>query len=272
MKWIFRFLLSLLGALLVTILIVAGVIAYDGAFGATASDYTNMTFTASDGTEVGAYFAQPEEAGTYPAVIMVHEWWGINEEITELADALAQEGYIVLAPDTYRGNTTDLIPRALYLRLTVDMERVNDDMQAAYDYLASLGDVDTSNIGLIGFCYGGGVVMAHATQNSEIDATINLYGSTPSDPSSFGVLLNEDTSPILGIFGGVDTAIPVEEVEAFETALAEAGIEHTVTIYDEMGHAFVQPDVIEEEGAPRDAWLQILDFFEATLKDNPASS
>ena len=272
MKWVFRFLLSLFGALFVTVLLIVGVIAYDGAFGAKASDFTNMTFTAQDGTEIAAYYAQPEEAGTYPAVIMVHEWWGINEEITELADALAEEGYIVLAPDTYRGNTTDLIPRALYLRLTVDMERVDSDMQAAYDYLASLDDVDASNIGVIGFCYGGGVALQFGTQNPDLAAIVNLYGSTPSDSSTFGVLLNEGASPVLGIFGREDTAIPVEEVEAFESALAEAGIEHTVTIYDDMGHAFVQPDVIEEEGAPRNAWLQILDFFEANLQDNQASS
>ena len=111
------------------------------------------------------YLALPEGEGTFPAVLMVHEWWGLNEEITHMADRLAEEGYIVLAMDTYRGQVTSQVPRAIFLRVTMPEAQIDQDMQSAYEYLISLPQVDAERIGGIGFCYGGGVILRHATQN-----------------------------------------------------------------------------------------------------------
>jgi len=272
MKWIVRIVTGLVVAIVVMIIALAGVIYWDTQFGVSASDFTNASYTAEGGTTLNGYLAQPEGEGPFPGVLMVHEWWGLNAEIIELADELAEEGYVVLAPDTYRGPTAAQIPGALYLRLSIDMERVDADMRSAYDYLASLDNV-AENIGVVGFCYGGDVAMNHAIDNPEIDATINLYGSTLADSTAYGALLEDGASPVLGIFGAEDQGIPVDSVNAYEAALNEAGVTNTVTIYDGMGHAFVQPDAIEEDGAPREAWLQILDFFEAQLAtDAPESS
>jgi len=272
MIWIRRILVGMLVVVGILLAGIAGIIGLDSAFGASAEDYANVTFTAEDGTTLVGYLAQPTGDGPFPGVLMVHEWWGLNAEITEMADELAQEGYVVLAPDTYRGATTQQIPRAIFLRVTVPEERVNADMQAAFDYLAQQAQVADERIGVMGFCYGGGVALRHAVNNPQIAATVNLYGDTILAPDAFGALLNDDAGPVLGIFGAADQQIPVSEVRDFEAALVEAGIAHTVTIYDEMPHAFVQPDNIDVPGAPRDAWQEILAFFERTLAPEPALS
>lgn len=265
-KYIGRALLGLLGLIALAIAAAVGLVIADGAAGRSAADYTNTSFEASDGSAVGAYLTQPEEPGPHPAVLMVHEFWGMNQPITELADRLAEQGYVVLAPDTYRGQTTALVPRALYLRVTVDEGRVDSDMQAAFDYLASLPEVDAGRIGVIGFCYGGGVALRHAIQNPAIRATVNLYGDTPADPVVFGALLGADAGPVLGIFGADDAMIPLADVQAYEAAMTAAGIQNTVTVYPGVGHAFVQPGVIDQPGSSRDAWLDLIAFFDAHLK------
>jgi carboxymethylenebutenolidase len=270
MKLLRRVLLALVIFLVVLVVGVVGVIVADSMFGAQATDYTNVTYPGSDGATLHAYLAAPENdgEGPWPAVIMVHEWWGLNEEIVELADVLAAEGYLVLAPDTYRGPTTSLIPRALFLRLTIPEDRVDADMQAAFVYLAARDDTDEERIAVMGFCYGGGVALRHSVQNPAIAATINLYGDRITDPDDFGALLLPDSGPVLGIFGMEDAQIPVTDVETFRQALETAGIEHIISIYEGVGHAFVQPDVLESPGAPREAWQQILAFLAEHLRQS----
>jgi len=269
-KWIKRILLSLLAAIVVTIAIIAAFIVWDVNFGVQATDFSNVSYQRSDGTVLDAYIALPEGEGPFPGVLMAHEWWGLNAEIVELADKLAEEGYVVLAPDNYRGKTAGTIPGALYLRLTVDSVRVDEDMLFAYDYLLDLPDT-TDAIGVVGFCYGGDVAFDHAVANPDIDAVINLYGSTRSDTDMFGALLDADSPPILAIFGEADTSIPLEDVAAHESALASANLDATVTIYDDMNHAFVQPDAIDDGGAPQAAWEEILAFFETHLTEETPS-
>jgi carboxymethylenebutenolidase len=265
MKWFRRITLSTLALLALFIASLLVLLVYDLNFAAKASDYSNQRFPAADDSELLGYLAMPEGEGLFPAVLMVHEWWGITPELVEMADRLAEQGYIVFAPDTYRGATTSLVPTALFLRLTVPEERVDSDMMAAYDYLRSLPQVDTTRIAVLGFCYGGGVALRHAVENSNIVATVTLYGSTISDPTAFGSLLEKD-NPVLGVFGREDAQIPVTEVEEFEQALVDAEIEHTITIYDAVGHAFVNPSTIDAGGAAAEAWAQILAFLNEELK------
>ncbi|MGB7341216.1 MAG: dienelactone hydrolase family protein, partial [Phototrophicaceae bacterium] len=215
MKWIARILGGLLVAIVVMVLVIAGVIAADVMGGVSAADFTNTELTAEDGTTINGYLVSPEGEGPFPAVLMVHEWWGLNQEIIELADELSAEGYVVFAPDTYRGPTAGSIPGALYLRLTIDMEQVDSDMLVAYNYLLEQPQV-SGNIGVIGFCFGGDVAFNHGIANPDIDAVVNLYGSTLADATMFGALLDDDAPPVLGIFGAEDQGIPVESVNAYE--------------------------------------------------------
>jgi carboxymethylenebutenolidase len=265
MKWVRRIFLGLGGLILLLIVALVGFVLFDLNFGAHAEDFSNINFVAEDDSALFGYLAMPEGEGQFPAVLMVHEWWGMNAEITEMADRLAEQGYVVLVPDTYRGASTSQVLSALYLRLTVPESRVDSDMWAAYHYLRSLPEVDSSRIGIVGFCYGGGVAMRHAIANSNLVAVVNLYGSTIQDSSAFGALLEHD-NPVLGIFGAEDAQISVANVQGFEAALNEAGIENTVTIYDGVGHAFVNPTTIDAGGAAAEAWAQILAFLDVRLK------
>ncbi|MDX2160390.1 MAG: dienelactone hydrolase family protein [bacterium] len=169
-----------------------------------------------------------------------------------MAENFSAEGYVVLAPDTYRGSVASTVPGALALRLSADTVRVESAMMAAFAYLAEQPNVDLDRIAVMGFCFGGGVALRHGVENPQIAATINLYGDVIDNPDDFGPLLDSGR-PILGIFGAADQQIPVSEVEAFETALEQAGIPHTVNVYPPMPHAFVHPGNIGEPGEPQNA-------------------
>jgi carboxymethylenebutenolidase len=243
---------------------VFGLIGYDAVFGAQAADYANASFPARDGTALHAYLAQPSGPGPHPALLMIHEWWGLNDAIVHKADLLAEAGYAVLAVDTYRGATTGSVPRALFLRLTVPEARVMDDLQAAFDYLAAQPAVNPDRIGVLGYCYGGGMALAYATRQPALAATVVYYGSLITDPAGLGALA-ETGGPVLGIFGEEDQQIPVRQVRAFEQALSAAGIEHQVTVYPGVGHAFVQPGTLAVPGPAQDAWAETLAFLDRHL-------
>lgn len=240
---------------------------YDAYQGEQAADVTNELIPSLDGN-LHAYFVEPLVVGDYPAVLMVHEWWGINQEIVDMAEILSEEGYVVLAIDTYRGHTATTVPGALLLRLSVPQDRVARDMQVAYDWLAARPNVDETRIGVIGFCYGGGVALRHAIANPNIKAVVNLYGDTVEDPAALGAMLANRT-PLLGVFGREDAQIPVSEVEAFGATLAQTDIPHAIRIYDGVGHAFVTPHTISEGGAATQAWEEILQFFALHLQKPP---
>lgn len=271
MRLISRFVSGVLIVVLVLVIVGGAWVFFDSQMGVSAADVSNVRYPSADGVGLVGYLARPPQGeGPFPAVLMVHEWWGLNAEITELADMLAEEGYVVLAPDTYRGRVAQTVPGALYLRLRVSPQVADADMQAAFNYLASLPEVDANRIGVMGFCYGGGVALRHATQNDRIRATVNLYGDVVREPEGFGVLLDTLT-PVLGIFGAEDQQIPLSTVEAFEEALLSTDIPHSVIVYPGVGHAFVNPASIAEGGAARTAWGQILAFFAEHLGAQPAT-
>lgn len=219
---------------------------------------------ANGGPDVRAYVAKPAGEGPFPAVIMIHEFFGLNESITGKADLLAQEGYLVVAPDTFRGSTTAWIPRAIYQVITTKPENINADLDSVYAWLESQPDVEKDRVGVAGFCYGGRASLTYSLHNSNLAATVVFYGSPVTDAT---VLANLP-GPVLGIFGGADQSIPLAEVTAFEKGLEAAGIEHQVTVYDGQPHAFVQDAAgIKAGGAQAEAWNEMLAFLDASLKN-----
>ena len=161
--------------------------------------------------------------------------------MTILADALADEGYIVLAPDAYRGRVTAQFPRALWLRLTTPEEQVFADIDAALAYLMSLDNVDTTRLASMGFCFGGGHSLQLGMRQSEnLALTILYYGAVVTDP----VLLKPltDGQPVLGVFGEEDQSIAVADVLEFEAALNSLAIPNEITIYEGVGHAFLSEE------------------------------
>ncbi len=271
MKIVKRVLLGILVLIGGLMLLLAGSIAVDAMLDDGRIDaLANTTTPGMDGgPDVRAYVAKPEGDGPFPTVIMIHEFFGLNESIVSKADLLAQEGYLVVAPDTFRGSTTAWIPRAIYQVISTKPDDVNADLDSVYAWLESQTNVDPDRIAIIGFCYGGRTSLSYSLHNSRLAATVLFYGSPETDPN----ILKALPGPVLGIFGGADQSIPLEKVTAFEQGLAAADIPHQISVYDGQPHAFVQgAKEIKEGGAQRDAWIEMLDFLEANLRNKSSSN
>lgn len=270
MKWIKRIGLGLLIVLLSLIIIVAISIPADGLIGKERIDsVTNVSIPGvNGGPDVKAYVAKPEGRGPFPVVIMIHEFFGLNESIVGKAEGLAAEGYFVIAPDTFRGSTTSWIPRAIYQVITNSPVQVNADLDSVFAWLEFQPEVDPGLIGIAGYCYGGRTSLLYSLHNENIAATVVFYGSPVTDPE----VLQSLPGPILGIFGGADMSIPVDDVKAFEAGLKEAGIPNEITIYEGQPHAFVTDiESIREGGVQAEAWNQMLEFLEKSLKINDST-
>jgi len=229
---------------------------------------TNTVIPASSeagSVDVRAWVARPVEgipAGERrPAVIMIHEFWGMRDEIAGKAEALAnEEGYVVVAPDTYRGQVTGWIPRAIWLTLSTQDERVHADLDTIYAWLQAQPDVDPEKIVVMGFCYGGGKALSYSLTNAGLAGTGVFYGSLISDAARLAAL----PGPVLGIFGETDTRPSPADVAAFEAGLQEAGIEHQLTIYPGVGHAFVQSiEAVRSDPTQGAAWAEFTAWLEA---------
>jgi carboxymethylenebutenolidase len=249
--------------LLALVLILAGSVAVDALLGRNrVEQLTNTTIAGPDGQEIRAYVARPDAPGDYPGVVMIHEFFGLRPDIVEKAEALADEGYVVVAPDTYRGKTTGWVPRAIFLRVTLPMERVVGDLDATFDWLASQPDVDPASIVVMGFCYGGDAALQYSLAHPKPAGTGIFYGSLVTDPAQ----LQRLPGPVLGIFGAEDASIPLAEVDAFQVALDAARIPNQITVYPGVGHAFVGGmDAIRAGGAAGAAWAEFLAWLEATI-------
>ncbi|HJU34345.1 MAG TPA: dienelactone hydrolase family protein [Nitrososphaera sp.] len=197
-----------------------------------------------------------------PAVIMVHEWWGLNEHIKSQADILAKEGYVVLAVDLYQGEVATTSDRSRELSSSVrnNPAAAIDNLQSAVNYVKSLEIVDGNRIASLGWCFGGDWSLQLALNSTEnpLAATILYYGRPVTDTAS---LSNIDW-PILGIFGDQDQAIPVESVKQFTSALNASGITNEIYLYKGVGHAFANPS--GDNYAPKetdDAWQKTIGFL-----------
>ena len=266
MKNLKRILLGLLAVLAILILFVPLSIFVDSLFDGNRLDaLVNTTIPGvNGGPDVRAFVAKPEGEGPFPTVIMIHEFYGLRESIVGKADFLAKEGYLVIAPDTFRGSTTSWIPRAIYQVINTKPEDVNTDLDSVYAWLETQSDVEAGRIAILGFCYGGRTSLVYSLHNSKLAATVIFYGSPETDPE----VLKSLPGPVLGIFGGADQSISVEEVDQFDKALTTANIQHEITVYDGQPHAFVENvEGIQAGGAQGEAWAQMLAFLEKNLKN-----
>jgi carboxymethylenebutenolidase len=209
---------------------------------------------------------QQQQQEPMPAVIMIHEWWGLNEHIKNQADILAKEGYVVLAVDLYRGEVAADSNRAMELTSSVRNNSASaiDNLQSAVNYVKSLEMVDGSRIASLGWCFGGDWSLQLALNSSEnpLAATIVYYGRPVTDTAS----LSSISWPILGIFGDQDQAIPVESVKQFTSALNASGVTNEIYLYEGVGHAFANPS--GDNYAPKetaDAWQKTIGFLRTYL-------
>jgi carboxymethylenebutenolidase len=224
---------------------------------------TNTVIPSSSG-EVNAFVVSPQSTVQLPAVMMIHEFWGLKPEIVGKAEALSKEGYLVVAPDTFRGKTTSWLPSAIWNVISTPKENINADLDAVFDWLSSQPNVDPTRIMVMGFCYGGGASLLYSLHNPEIAATGIFYGNVAVDTSE----LTKLPGPVLGIFGEDDTSIPLEEVRAFEAGLERASIPNQITVYPGKGHAFVKSvEAIERDPIQQQAWNEFLEFARVNLQN-----
>ncbi|NJN19039.1 MAG: dienelactone hydrolase family protein [Oscillochloris sp.] len=263
MAFLRKAVLWLLVVVLGLVLVLALSIPFDALIGRDrVAALTNLSIPNPNGPPVRAFVARPETPGPHPAVIMIHEFWGLRADIVGKATALADEGYLVIAPDTFRGGSTGWIPRAIYQTISTDPAQVNTDLDAVFAWLATQPDVVADRIAVMGFCYGGRTALLYSLHNTEIAATAIFYGMADTTPEQLTVL----NGPVLGIFGGADTSIPQEEVAQLEANLDAAGIPNVMTLYPGQPHAFVTDIESIRAGGPQlEAWNQLLGFLRDTL-------
>jgi carboxymethylenebutenolidase len=220
-------------------------------------------FKSGDDTVAG-YLALPDSSGRHPAIIVIHEFWGLNDWVKEQAEKFAAQGYVALAVDLYRGKTASNPDEAHELMRGMPQDRAIRDMKAAFDYLASRSDVDKNKIGSVGWCMGGGLSLQLAIHEPRLAACVVNYGALPTDPDD----IRKINAPVLGNFGAEDRGITPDAVHAFEKAVKDAGKTIDIKIYDGAGHAFENPN--NKTGyraeAAADAWHRMVSFLDKTLK------
>ena len=230
---------------------------------AFAADGKSVSYKSGDETVQGILYA-PAGKGPFPALIVVHEYWGLNDWVKEQASKLADQGYVALAIDLYRGKVATTPDMAHEIMRGVPEDRAKHDLHAAFEFLASQPSVKKDRIGSIGWCMGGGYSLDIALQEPTLAATVINYGHLATDTDA----LKKINAPILGLFGWQDHGITPDDVNKFKATLDQLGKKVDVKIYDDAGHAFENPNNKDGYRAAdaADAWKRTVDFLAVTLK------
>jgi carboxymethylenebutenolidase len=228
-----------------------------------AADGKSVSYKSGDETVQGVLYA-PRGKGPFPALVVIHEWWGLNDWVKDQASKLADQGYVTLAVDLYRGKVATTPDQAHEIMRGVPEDRAKRDLHAAVEFLKLQPNVKPDRIGSIGWCMGGGYALDVALQEPTLAADVINYGHLATDPEA----LKKINSPILGLFGAQDHGITPDDVHKFSEALDKMGKKIDVKIYDDAGHAFENPNNKEGYRAAdaADAWQRTIDFLAATLK------
>jgi carboxymethylenebutenolidase len=229
----------------------------------TENPRQNVTFP-SNGSQAHGYLATPA-SGSGPGVIVIQEWWGLTDHIADIADRLAGEGFVALAPDLFGGKVAHDADEAMKLLTELPVDRAARDLAGAVDYLLAQDSVTSSKVGAIGFCMGGGFVLMLAAQQGErVGAAVPFYGVGPGVPSTYtGV-----QAAVQGHYAEQDSMYPVESAQALEKQIRdEAGVPVEFFYYP-AGHAFHNDENLigtyDEEQAKL-AWSRAVAFLKANL-------
>jgi carboxymethylenebutenolidase len=227
---------------------------------------TSVTFKANGGTTDG-YLATPA-SGKGPGVVVIQEWWGLNDQVKGVADMLARDGFVALAPDFYHGKGAKIGEPDEAQKLMMEFFQANTaakDAKGAADYLTAHPAVTSSKVGTIGFCMGGFLAILVASVAPEkVAAVVDCYGVGQRMPD----LRPMRGIPVLGVFGGKDHGAGPDAVAALENAAREAGVPFTKAVYPDADHAFLnerRADVYRPADA-KDAWSKILPFLKGNVK------
>lgn len=232
------------------------------ALSAFAATPKNVSYKSGDET-VQALLYTPEGKGPFPGIVVIHEWWGLNDWVKEQASKLSDLGYVALAIDLYRAKVATTPDEAHELMRGLPEDRAKRDLHAAFEFLQSQSNVKKDRIASIGWCMGGGYSLDMALQEPTLRADVINYGHLATDTES----LKKINAAILGSFGGKDRGIPVDDVKKFEQTLKQLGKKVEIVIYPDAGHAFENPnnkDGYRPDDAA-DAWKRTVKFLADTL-------
>jgi carboxymethylenebutenolidase len=213
---------------------------------------------------ISGYLARPDAEGQFPALILIHEWWGLNENIKDFAERFAKQGYVALAVDLYEGQVAKDRETAAQLAGGVrsNLDPAFANLNSAVAYLQERDDVQEKSLASVGWCFGGGWSYEMAVNNLGVDASIMYYGQfDPEDD------FKNMRATILGHFGEEDQSILVDDVREFASVLETQGRNHAVYIYPNAGHAFANEDnesAYNEEAAEQ-SWIRTLNFLDDHL-------
>jgi carboxymethylenebutenolidase len=214
----------------------------------------------SDGSK--AYLSLPEgKTGPLPGVIVIHEWWGLNEHIEHWADRLAAEGYAALAVDLYGGKIGTTPDEAMAIMKAVDPAAASKTIAAAHDFLVKDSRVAAPKTASIGWCFGGAWSLDTALSIPDLDAAVIYYGQLETDPAKLKTIRAE----LLGVFANQDKGIPPADVDKFEAGLKTANVRYAIHRYD-AEHAFGNPSNPRyDQTSATDAWAKVREFLGRTL-------
>lgn len=223
-----------------------------------------LAYGEAGNSNLNGYLAMPAGATEpLPGVVMIHEWWGLNDNIRAMADRLAAEGFVVLAVDLYGGQsaTTPEEAQSLMGELNRTPEAAEANLRQAVEYLELYALAP--KVAVMGWCLGGGYALSAGLWfGDQIDAVVMYYGRVEQDPAELAKL----EAPLLGLFGGQDRGIPVEGVRAFRVALADLGKNAHIEVYPQADHAFANPSGRNYNAtAAEDAWAKTLEFLTGQL-------
>ena len=218
-----------------------------------------ITYSGPDGEELMGYLAHLPGDQPRPAVIVIQEWWGLNEHIKDVTRRFADAGYVALAPDLYHGQVTTEPDEARKLAMELGMGDAVAEIQAAMAYLRAQ-DSTTEQIGIVGFCMGGGLVLETAAADDTVGAAIPFYGQPLSANEALKI-----TAPVQSFLGSRD-GISAHNYEQMHQALEANGIPNHFQLYEGAQHAFFNDTRASyDPGAADDAWTRTLAWFDEYL-------
>jgi len=226
------------------------------------ADTAVVRIGADDGN-ARAFVAWPLERTSAPAIVLVHDAWGLDEQVRTLARRLSREGYVTIVPDLYRGPVAADADAATTLGASLDREQANADLAAAVAWLRARPENAKSKLGVVGFGIGGALAQRFALGRSDVAAVVMFCGEPETDPAA----LSRSSAPLLAHFGATDTEVPAERADTLRRSLAAAHRTGDVYVYPGAGHAFTDEARPTYHGdATRQAWARTLAFLQRTLK------
>jgi carboxymethylenebutenolidase len=215
-----------------------------------------------EGMEISGYLSEPEDEEAAAGLIVIQEWWGLTDDIKEIADRYAVEGYLTFAPDLYHGEVAVEPDEARKLAMAMERDIAAQEIDQAIAWMKA--EQGLAKVGCVGYCMGGGLTLATAIRpSSRVDAVHVYYGGGMPSAETIATI----KVPVLGSYGAADAGIPKEQVDMLRETLEASGVPNDVTLYDGAEHSFFNDTrPAYHEQAAMDSWMKSVEWFERYLK------